>query len=249
MHAADAVLDERNRSARIGTYEENRTVKRNLFIVAGVTVLGIAGYMRAQGQQQYNQVQPGIQQVGNTVAPIRTRVAVINLQSVIKQYKKWSNFETEYKQTYDSFNQEFERKKAEAASLKNQYEKAAADEQARDALQRQMRALDREVQDMGENAKKRLSKMRDDQASQIYREVEQAVEAFARANDIEMVLHYNDALTPEDKINSLNIQSKLQTRALFPMYVAPGMDITNTIALMLNQRFNGGVSAPSQPNN
>ena len=221
-------------------------MKRNLFIVAGVTVLGIAGYMRAHGQQ-YNPGQQPIQQVTN-IAPIRTRVAVINLQSVIKQYRKWSAFETEYKQKYDDFNKEFERKKAEATNLKSQYDRTT-DDQAREAIQRQMRALDRDVQDMGENAKKLLSKMRDEQASQIYREVEQAVEAFARANDIEMVLHFNDALVDTDKNNPLNIQSKLQTRALFPMYVAPGMDITNTIAGMLNQRLNGGVSQSGQPNN
>src|SRR5262249_2698132 len=118
-----------------------------------------------------------------------------------------------------------------------------------DAIQRQMRALDREVQDMGENAKKQLSKMRDEQASQIYREVEQAVEAFARANDIEMVLHFNDALAEQDKNNPLNIQSKLQTRALFPMYVAPGMDITATIANMLNARLGGAMPTSGQPNN
>jgi Skp family chaperone for outer membrane proteins len=226
--------------------EENRTVKRNFLILAGVVAIGVTSFLRAQGQQQYNQTQQPIQQTGaNTAAPLRTRVAVINLQSVIKQYQKWTAFETEYKRMYENYNQEFEKKKSEAAGLKAQYERTN-DDQAKEAIQRQMRELDRQVQDMGEGAKKHLAKLRDDQASQIYNEVEMAVEAYARANDIEMVMHFNDAITRQDKQNPMNIAAKLQSRTLFPMYVAPGMDITDTVAGMLNQRLNAGSAIPGQ---
>ena len=221
-------------------------MKRNLLILAGVAAIGVTGLLRAHGQQQYNQAQQPIQQTGGlNAAPLRTRVAVINLQSVIKQYQKWTAFETEYKRMYETYNQDFEKKKADAANLKASYDKTS-DDQAREAIQRQMRDLDRQVQDMGETAKKHLAKLRDDQASQIYREVEMAVEAYARANDIEMVMHFNDAITQGDKQNPMNIAAKLQSRTLFPMYVAPGMDITDTVAGMLNQRLNAGAAIPSQ---
>jgi Skp family chaperone for outer membrane proteins len=222
-------------------------VKRNFLLVAGVAAIGFAGYLHAYGQQQVPQQygnQNQIQQTGatNTVAPLRTRIAVINLQRVIKQYQKCNAFELEYKEKYDAFNRQFEAKRTEAANLKTQLEKAVNDDQ-REAIQRQMRALDREVQDMGEYAKKELSRLRDGQASQIYREVEMAVQAYARANDLEMVMHFNDVVTKEDAYNPMNLQGKLQTRSLFPMYVADGMDITDTIANMLNQRM--GAAAPA----
>jgi Skp family chaperone for outer membrane proteins len=219
-------------------------VKRNFLILAGiVAAIGITSYLHAQQQQYGGQNQ--VQQTGaaTMVAPLKTRVAVINLQSVIKQYQKWKDFEAEYKKMYDYYNQQFEAKKTQAQNLKATLDKTA-DDQQREAIQRQMRDLDREVQDMGETAKKQLGKMRDDQASLIYQEVEMAVQAYARANDIEMVLHFNDAITKQDLYNPINVQSKLQSRSLFPMYVADGMNITDTIAAMLNQRV-GATAAPS----
>jgi Skp family chaperone for outer membrane proteins len=210
----------------------------------------ITGFLSAQGQPQGQAPQYAnpIQQTGgtNSVVPPRTRIACINLQSVIKQYQKWSDFEKEYKSRYEAYNQVFEGKKKTAADLKAQFEKPGNDDQTREAIQRQMRALDREVQDLSEQAKKELGKMRDAQATQIYQEVEAAVQAYARANDIEMVLHFNDAIVKEDLYNPINIQSKLQTRALFPMYVADGMDITATIAAMLNHHMNAAAQSPGQ---
>jgi hypothetical protein len=59
-----------------------------------------------------------------------------------------------------------------------------------------------------------------------------------------MVMHYNDAVVPADLYNSVNIERKLQTGACMPMYLAPGMNITDTISAMLNQRL-GPAPAPA----
>jgi hypothetical protein len=59
-----------------------------------------------------------------------------------------------------------------------------------------------------------------------------------------MVMHFNDAVASVDLYQPGNVQRKLQTGACMPMYVAPGMDITNTISAMLNQRL-GAAPAPA----
>jgi Skp family chaperone for outer membrane proteins len=223
-------------------------VKSTAIVLTGVVSLGLIVYaaaqLRAQTQQQYNgaqynnsQYNAGQVQQATATAPMapRTKIAVVNLQSVIKQYQKWRDFENGYKSLYDQYNTAFEKKKAQGLELKTQAEKA--DPSQRDDLEQRFKAIEREMQDMGEQAKKQLSRMRDEQAVQIYSEVETAVQAYARANDIEMVMHYNDAIVPADMHNPINIQRKLQTGACMPMYVAPGMDITNTIAQMLNQKL------------
>lgn len=208
----------------------------------GLTALATVGFSCYLGSSLHAQNQPPrVSQVQQTVAtapaaPLRTRIAVINLQQVIKQYQKWTNFENSYKSLYSQYNAEFDRKKALGMDLKNQLDKAT-DEATKEKITQQIKELERQVQDLGEDAKKKLGKMRDDQAQQIYLEVEQAVQAYARANDIEMVMHFNDAVTQADYYHPLNIQRKLQTGACMPMYLAPGMDITNTIAAMLNQRL------------
>jgi len=224
-------------------------VKKTAIGLTALATLGLTTYLgshlRAQNQQPHaGQVQQTLATA--PAAPLRTRIAVINLQQVIKQYQKWANFETSYKNLYGQYNAEFERKKAVGMDLKTQLDKAA-DDPTREKIQLQIKDLERKVQDLGEDAKKQLGKMRDDQAQQIYLEVEQAVQAYARANDIEMVLHFNDAVAQADYYHPLNVQRKLQTGACMPMYVAPGMDITNTISAMLNQRLGATSAPPSVP--
>ena len=217
--------------------------------VLGLTVLatlGVIGYVSGPLRAQNPPVRGGpVQQATatTTAPPLRTRIAVINLQQVIKQYKKWNDFEDSYKKAYAYYAADYERKKAQGLELKNQLDKAT-DDATKDKITSQLKDLERQVQDLGDTAKKQFTKMRDEQSVQIYHEVEQAVEAYARANDIEMVLHFNDAVAPADLYHPSNIQRKLQTGACMPMYVAPGMNITETIALMLNRRL-GASPAPA----
>jgi Skp family chaperone for outer membrane proteins len=226
--------------------EENRTVKKTAISLTALATLGVTVYLgshlRAQYQSQTGQVQQTVATA--PAAPLRTRIAVINLQQVIKQYRKWNDFETSYKNLYGQYNTQFERQKAKGMDLKSQLDKAV-DDATKERIQQAIKELEREVQDMGEQAKKALGKMRDDQAQQIYQEVEQAVHAYARANDIEMVMHFNDAVAQADYYHPLNVQRKLQTGACMPMYLAPGMDITNTISSMLNQRLGATPAAPT----
>jgi Skp family chaperone for outer membrane proteins len=111
------------------------------------------------------------------------------------------------------------------------------DDPKAEQIKAELRGIDREVQDLGDAAKKYLTKMQDDMAVQIYREVNEAVTAYARANDIELVMHYNDAITPQDMYNPANVQRKLQFGGCFPMYYTPGMNITDTVIAMLNQHL------------
>src|SRR5262249_3804508 len=102
------------------------------------------------------------------------------------------------------------------------------------------------MQDMGEEAKKLLSKKRDEQAVIIYKEIEEAVQHYARANDFELVLHFNDAIVPADMYSPMNVQRKLQIGACMPMYHHPQMDITAAVISMLNQDYAATSNQPGQ---
>jgi Skp family chaperone for outer membrane proteins len=224
------------------------TVKRTAILLTGFVTLGLSSYivnpLRADPQQYQSQSQLQPTSANIPAAPPRTKFAVINLQQVVKGYEKWKSFEGAYKQNYDWYNAEFEKRKAQAQALKGEAAKHAPNDPELEKLQQQMRTLDREVQDLGESAKKHLAKMQDDAAVMIYREVQAAVEHYARANDIELVVHYNDAVAPADLINPMNIQRKMQTGAFMPMYITPGMDITAQITDMLNQRLHASAATP-----
>jgi Skp family chaperone for outer membrane proteins len=198
--------------------------------VVGIAALGLTAYLASQLQAQ-NQVQ----QAGGLVA--HPKVAAINYVSVLKQYQKWIDFQKSYKDSLGQWEKLFEDKKKEAEGLKASAEKLAPGDKARDDMELQLKAIQRQMQDLQEDAKKKMGKYYDDQMVQVYKEVMEAVQIYARANDIEMVVHYTDGISPAEIEHPANIQRKLQVGACMPMYMAPGVDISKQIADMLNSRL------------
>ena len=105
-----------------------------------------------------------------------------------------------------------------------------------------------ELQLKEEEAKKELIKMNGEAAVTIYKEVEDAVNLYARSNNLELVMFYNDAVTAEDYYHPANLQRKLtQPAAVMPLFVAPGMDISNAIVTNLNAKYAPSAAAPAAP--
>jgi len=208
--------------------------KRTVALLAGATAVGVAVFFGSRLVAQ----QPA-------TTPLRTRIAVINLPHVIKSYTKYQAFEHEWQETYKLFDKNYEGKRNLLTQYQNEMQKQT-DPATREKWEAAIRQLQREMQDMGEDAKKQLSKKRDDQAVIIYKEIEEAVQVYARSQDMDLVLHYNDAIVPQDLYSPPNIQRKLQIGALFPMYHNPQMDITTPVITMLNQRYAAMSNQPQQ---
>jgi Skp family chaperone for outer membrane proteins len=235
-------------------------VKRAFGILAGIATLGAVAYLGTQvgAQQQYQQQQPQYSQQyaqqhpngGATsmsqAAPLRTRVALVNLLQVIKLYTKCKACEDSIRAQFQLLDKKFEEKRKVLQAMKTELENSQTPADRRDSVEKQAKAIQREMQDMDEEAKQQLNKLRGDLAVQLYREIEDAVQAYARAQDIEMVLHYNDAVVSTDLYNPMNIQRKMQAGGCTPLYVAPGMDITMNIVSMLNSRYQAQ-QAPAAP--
>ena len=213
-------------------------MKRTVITLSSILAVGVAAYVVSHLHAQ----QDNLQQV-NAAAPARNKVAVINLMGVVKKYKKWEMFEQDYKSSLTQWDKAFETRKESMLNLKKQFD-ATPEGERRDQLGAQMKQIEREAQDFSEKAKKELGKYREDQAVQIYKEVQTAVERFARSQGFGLVLHYADALTPAEVYHPINVMRKLQTQPCIPMYVDPDMDITNAVADMLNQGI-GGQGAPT----
>jgi Skp family chaperone for outer membrane proteins len=212
--------------------------------------VGVAAFVGSHLVAQQPQQQP-------TAAPLRTRIALVNLPHVIKSYSKYQAFEHEWQEQYKLFDKNYESKRSLLVQYQQELQKPGLDQPTREKYEGYVRQLQREMQDMGEDAKKQLSKKRDEQAVIIYKEIEEAVQHYARANDFELVLHFNDAIVPADMYSPMNVQRKLQIGACMPMYHHPQMDITASVISMLNQHYaatsNAGqvqpasATAPPQP--
>jgi Skp family chaperone for outer membrane proteins len=202
-------------------------VKRTLIILTGVLTLGVAAYVGSQLRAQPQATAP---------AP-KTKMAVVNLSQVVKKYAKWQEFEKSYKNYLDQLKAEFDKIKLPGVELKDRLAKMAPDDSNREKVQQQLKDVERRMQDYDEEAKKKLSKWQEDTLVQIYHEVHDAIETYARSNDIEMVMHFNDAISPAELYHPYNVQRKMQSIALMPVYVTPGMDITDIIVNNLNHRL------------
>jgi Skp family chaperone for outer membrane proteins len=165
----------------------------------------------------------------------QTKVAVLNLSYVIKNYKKWETFQHEYKSKLDAFDEKLKPQKVQLDELDKNRTKPGIDPDTKADIEKKMQDLERSLQDETEEYKKTLAEFEAKSFATMYNDVNMTAERYAKAHDIELVMHFNDGTT-EDEINSPNnITRKIGQGALFPIYVTPGMDISKDMLALLNK--------------
>jgi Skp family chaperone for outer membrane proteins len=183
--------------------------------------------------------------------PLQTRIGLLNMVQVLKNYKKFQATEQnikkraeELEKTLTPYQNELNAIRTAALDTKNPPSQAE-----RERLEVRMKQKTLELQLKEEEAKKELIKMNGEAAVQIYKEVEEAVNVYARSSNLELVLFYNDAVTLEDYYHPANLQRKLtQPAAVMPLFVTPGMDISNAIVTNLNNKYASSAgAAPAGP--
>jgi Skp family chaperone for outer membrane proteins len=222
-------------------------VKRIAITLMAVATVGVAGYIGNQLRAD----PPGggqVQQANATApaTPTRTRVAMINLSQVLRNYEKWQGYEKQYKDYIEKLRVDFEAKKKPGLDLEASMAKLPADDKQREEIQKRLRDIKRELQDYEEAAKKNLTEWQDKALVAVYQEIHDAVEHYARGNDIEMVMHFNDAISKADLYHPMNVERKMKAPGCTPMYITPGMDITEIIVANLNARLHMAAPATGQ---
>ena len=91
----------------------------------------------------------------------------------------------------------------------------------REALEKEVKRLQREIQEKTEDARVALDKKQGETIVLVYRELDEAVRTYARQSNLELVLHYNDAVLESDKNSATNIARKMTAGACMPMYMLP----------------------------
>lgn len=178
----------------------------------------------------------------------RTRIGVLNLTFVIKNYNKYNRFQEEIKGIIEPFQRRDTELRAQLEKLRAQAEKPSlvpakgedSDEQSRkEDIEERAKKIQQQLEDNSQKAKKTLGKRSDKEMQSLFKDVQDAVERYAIAHDLDLVMHYNDAVTKEDFLSAQNIARKLNTGALMPIYTASSIDITTDIVTDLNQRNPG----------
>jgi Skp family chaperone for outer membrane proteins len=203
-------------------------------ILAGLAVLGVV-------------LSPGSRLGAQT--PVQpTRIGIINMVEVVRNYKKAQNLEADLHRVQADWENRLKPFSDQANILRTKYNSSTLSQQEREQVERDMRKVQMDFQAMQEDAKKDLQKRSGEVYKQIYREVEDAVTRFAGSNGYAVVFFCNDAVNPDDKYAPANVARKFSLpAAAMPIYVASQVDITAIIANNLNTIYQAAASAPAAP--
>jgi Skp family chaperone for outer membrane proteins len=230
------------------------TMRRSTWFVLGTLGLTAIGFALAAGpaggsrgdeaprEQQIKDLEKQVQALNGKLNELKQqepKAAILNLSYVIKHYKKWKDFQEEYKSALGRFDAQLKAQKEDLDELSKELMKPDLDADRRKQIEKQMKEIQRAMQDKTDEGKQTLAAMEAKQFSEIYKDVTGAAERHANANGIEMVMHYNDGTTDAEVNNPMNIGRKMGQGALFPLYVAPGMDISKDVLTALNEKAAG----------
>jgi len=221
-------------------------VKRTWIILGGLAAL-VAAYV---GNQLWAQQQPA--QPVTVAAPANTRTAFINIETVLQKYQKAKVYKDEMDKMLEPFRLKAEKLKKEIIQWQTDLQtgktsdsKAVNKEQWEAGVRNNKRLLEDLQIQVGDLYRKASEK----QIVQIYKEIDEAVRAHARAHGFHAVFCYGDS-TQIDPLSIENIIRKIRgmesTGCVMPMYIADGLDISMPVAEVLNQRYTAaGGAAPS----
>jgi Skp family chaperone for outer membrane proteins len=212
-------------------------VKRTVAIVAGVVTLGLALYVGGRLTAD-----PGAPAEAGPAPTMKVRL--VNLQYVIKNYKRTEALRNEHAEVFKQYDAQIKQLKDTIEGRQKQLtDPNLADK--RDAIEKEIKRLQREMQDKTEEARTALDKKQGDLIVLVYKEVDDAVRTFARTSNIELVLHYNDAVLESDRNSAANIARKMSAGACMPMYMLPTLDISQEVVNVLNAKYPVTTSAPA----
>ena len=212
-------------------------MKRTVAIVAGVVTLGLALYVGGRLTAD-----PGAPAEAGPAPTMKVRL--VNLQYVIKNYKRTEALRNEHAEVFKQYDAQIKQLKDTIEGRQKQLtDPNLADK--RDAIEKEIKRLQREMQDKTEEARTALDKKQGDLIVLVYKEVDDAVRTFARTSNIELVLHYNDAVLESDRNSAANIARKMSAGACMPMYMLPTLDISQEIVNVLNNKYPATTSAPA----
>jgi RNA polymerase sigma factor (sigma-70 family) len=166
----------------------------------------------------------------------RTRIALVNLSYVLKHDDEARAGQEAVKKQVTAYQEREKFSGSKIAAWTQELAVPGLSAENRDKLEREIRVARRVLEDDQEEARRKLEKLNDELTVALYKKVREAARRYARAHDIELVLHYNDASGEADLDSPANVQRKMQAAGCTPLYAAPGIDISKELVALLNAR-------------
>jgi Skp family chaperone for outer membrane proteins len=215
-------------------------VKRCMIFVGGLLALATTAYI---GSRLW------AQGTGAPAAPAQTRVAFINIETVFQNYQKAVVYKKEMEKLIEPFKAKADKLKAEILQWQRDLQdvkmignKNFNKEQWEAGIVKNKRDLE----DLGKEVGQIIGKKNEEQVVQLYKEVNEKVQAVALDRGFQVVMCYGES-TKLPPLGYENISRKVQgmegSGCTSFMYIAPGLDISQAVIDLLNRSYPGGSTA------
>ncbi len=212
-------------------------IKTGMLLALGFSAVLAGAYV---GNEVFAQGTPG---ASNPAVVSRTRVAVMNLQEVIKAYPKYVSFQEAFKQRDKVYADKLKALDNRLKELQTKYQAQGTSEQDRTKIENEARIIRVDMENVSQEAKKELIKYHDENMTQIFKEVQQVVVEYAKANGIDMVIRFTeDWASPDTYWKPENVVRRM-SMPVWPMYYDESLNITGQVSNILKSKFaNAGVA-------
>jgi Skp family chaperone for outer membrane proteins len=164
----------------------------------------------------------------------RTRIGLLNVRYICKNCNKCKVDTEKTLKTLRPFQKTDAELRKRVESLSEKKQAADLSEKRKEKLDRELKLLQREIEDNTAEAKQVMGKMSDEMFKGLYLDVQEAAKRYAIAHHLDLVLHYSDPSPDEEVMSESSIPRKKADAGLRRLYSAPGIDITEDIVAILN---------------
>jgi Skp family chaperone for outer membrane proteins len=183
------------------------------------------------------------QGTGAPAAPTQTRIAFVNIETVFQNYEKAVIYKKEMEKLIEPYKAKADKLKAEILQWQRELQDPAMQKNPKfnkEQWEAGVTKNKRDLEDLTKEVGLIVGKKNEEQVVQLFKEVNDAVQAHALANGFQAVMCYGEST----KLNPLgfeNISRKVQgmegSGCMSFMYIAPGLDISQAVTENLNRRY------------
>jgi Skp family chaperone for outer membrane proteins len=167
----------------------------------------------------------------------KTHVGLVNLAHTLRSYEKFKAYQVELKGAIRPFQEKELELKKRVDELLREAREGEVSAEKREKLEEALKGLQRAHENLKKDFQKAMGKKQEEQLVALYKDIDAAVRTHAKAHDLELVMHYSDGHTDAERWAPANVTRKIQAGAAMPLYVAPGIDITEAVIRDLNENY------------
>jgi len=202
----------------------------------------LAGALALQALAQTGNTKGPIQQTSGTSPTMAApglppvRVAVVNINKVLKGFDKAQQMNAFIQAKLEAYGKSITSKRDEMVKLEADIQKSV-DPTAAENMKKRITQLQREMQDLDQEARKEIGNQQGTIAVDIYKNIEGVIQRVAVMNNFDIVLSYPDAVSDTEMYAQANVVRKLASQAAIPIYYKPHVDVTDAVVQTLNATY------------